>query len=423
MKYKKTTLAVFFLILLIIGFGWFFVFSPKATIYLVSQNPSPFQPPQEHEKESPKNQISETEPQKPLSDPPKIIKAIYLTSWSATSENRINYLIELKKTTGVNAAVIDIKDFSGYIAYDIKIPEAEKYKTKEIRIKDINGLIKKLHNEGIYLIARITVFQDPILARARPDLAVKKIDPSSSSTLPVWLDRKGLAWIDPASKEAQDYNISIAKDAASRGFDEINFDYIRFPSDGDLSAMHFPFWDEKIPKSKIIKGFFENLRQKLPDNKLSADIFGLVTTNRDGLGIGQILEDVYRYFDYVCPMVYPSHYYKGTLGFENPAEHPYEVIKYSIDEALKRLIALNRLNTATSTDNASSSAADSNSGHPDARINAKLRPWLQDFDLGAQYDATMVKAEIKAVFDALGDNFSGFMMWNPSNVYTKEALL
>lgn len=333
------------------------------------------------------------ENQKSLVNPPQIIKAVYLTSWSAGNPAKIKYLISLTKTTEINAVVIDIKDYSGYVGYDIKVPEVEKYKTKEIRIPQINRLIKQIHDAGIYVIARITIFQDPRLALARSDLTVK-----SKKTGAPWQDKKGLTWIDPAAQEAWDYNIVIAKDASQRGFDELNFDYIRFPSDGDLPDMVFPFWDEKIPKSEVIKKFFKTLRQELTDAKISADLFGLATINQDDLGIGQVIENAYEYFDYVSPMVYPSHYASEFLGYKNPALYPYEVIKYSLDSALQRL-------TATST-----------------QFSAKLRPWLQDFDLGANYDAVMVKKEIQAVADALGENFSGWMLWNPENIYTKEAL-
>ena len=366
--------------------------------------------------------LVDIENQKPLANPPEIIKAIYLTSWSAGNSVKIKYLIDLAKTTEINAVVIDIKDYSGYVAYDTQVPEVEKYNAKEIRIPLINRLIKQLHDEGIYVIARITIFQDPRLSQARPDLTIK-----SKKTGNSWLDNKKLNWIDPAAKEAWNYDIAIAKEAASRGFDELNFDYIRFPSDGDLNDMDFAFWDKKTPKSLVLRNFFKTLRQELAGTKISADLFGLATVNQDDLGIGQIIEDAFEYFDFVSPMVYPSHYASGFLGYKNPALYPYEVVKYSLDSGIKRLINYGRLQTATST--ASSTIASSTvtsftinqlvADHP--IITAKLRPWLQDFNLGADYTAAMVKKEIQAVRDSLGDNFSGWMLWNPSNIYTKGA--
>jgi hypothetical protein len=341
---------------------------------------------------------------KPLKNPPAIIKAVYFTSWSAGINSRVDYLIKLIKETELNAAVIDVKDYSGFITYNIKLAETNKYKTREVRIPDIDALIGKLHREDIYVIARISVFQDPALARARPDLAIKKSDGK------LWLDKKGLAWIDPASKEAWDYNIAVARDAASRGFDELNFDYIRFPSDGNLDVMKFPFWKEEIPKRDVLKSFFSHLRRELKGVKISVDLFGIAATKNDDSGIGQIIEDAYPYFNYVSPMVYPSHYDKGFFGYKNPAEHPYEMVKRSMESALSRLIIYNQ-QRATSTS--------------DSPPSAKLRPWLQDFDLGADYDATAVRKEIKAVYDAASSTpelINGWMLWNPSNVYTKGAL-
>jgi len=336
---------------------------------------------------------------KTLPFPPKIIKALYFASSSAGSDKKVKYFLDFARRNGINAIVIDVKDYSGYISYDTSVPEAEKYKTEKLIIPDINGLIRKLHGEGIYAIARITVFQDPALARARPDLAVK----NGSQT---WYDRKGLAWIDPASYDAWQYNVSIAQDAARRGFDEINFDYIRFPSDGDLSLIRYPFWDGKIQKDQVLKSFFKYIRENLPDTKISADLFGFVTTHKDDLGVGQIIENAFAYFDYVSPMLYPSHYPATFLGYTNSAEHPYEVVKNAMDGGLKKLAQ-----------------------YKESRVkrglyfnDSKLRPWLQDFNLGADYNAEMIRAEIRAVTDAEGDNFSGFMLWNASNVYTEEAL-
>ncbi len=342
--------------------------------------------------------VSDTEPQKPLENPPDVIKAVYATSWSASSQSRMDYLIDLINTTELNAIVIDIKDFSGLVLYDADVPQVDEYNAKEIRIIRINALIKRLHDNGIYVIARQTVFQDPALVAARPDLAVQ-----NSATGGVWKDRKGISWVDPASKEVWDYNIAIAKDASSRGFDEINFDYIRFPSDGDLSVISYPFYAASTTlKTTAIGEFFKYLNANLNGVKTSADLFGLSTINYDGLGIGQMIEDAYRYFDYVAPMVYPSHYANGFQGYSNPALYPYEVVNYSMTSAVARL---NTLRNATGAGPV---------------VYGELRPWLQDFDLGADYTAEMVRAQIKAVYDA--DPNMGWMLWDPRNEYTKGAL-
>ena len=337
---------------------------------------------------------------KPSVSQKDIIKAVYVTSWSASKKSYIDYLINLASTTEINAAVIDIKDFSGYVAYDTKLPQVEEYKSKQTRIGDMDFLIRELHEKKIYVIGRITVFQDPILAIARPDLAIRSISQGSTSSFATWTDNWGLAWIDPAARDAWQYNVSIAKDALNHGFDELNFDYVRFPSDGDLQDMVFPFWNGKDEKHVVIRDFFQYLRQELPNTKISIDLFGLSTINTDDLGVGQIIEDGYEYFDYVCPMVYPSHYAADFSGYPIPSQHPYEVVKKSMENALRRL-------------------KDYNQTH---QKNAKLRPWLQDFTLTIPYDAEMVKAEIKAAEEATGEDFNGFMIWNSQNIYTEEAL-
>lgn len=344
----------------------------------------------------------------PLPDPPEIIKAIYLTGWSAGTMGRVDYAINLVRNTEINAVIVDVKDYSGAISYDSELPLLNNYGAEEeIKILDLAGLVERFHKEGIYVIARITVFQDPVLARARPDLAVRSL-----STGGLWLDRKGLAWIDPGAKEAWDYTVLISKDVLRYGFDELNFDYVRFPTDGDMSDAVFPRWEEDMPRHLVLRGFFRYLRYRLPDQKLSVDFFGQTTIDYNDSIIGQVIEDAYEFFDVVAPMVYPSHYVNGFLGFENPAEHPYEVIKYSMDSARDRLTTYNQQLT---TNNESLVVS--------RRLSVNLRPWLQDFNLGADYDADMVRAEIQAVQDSLGSDFAGYMLWNPSNFYTREALM
>lgn len=338
-----------------------------------------------------------------------VIKAVYLTSWAAGQKSKIDYAIKLSKTKDINAVVIDIKDFSGYVAYDAKVPEVVQYGAKRIKIKYIDSVIERFHQEGIYVIARIVVFQDPVLAKARQDLAIysKRSEGASGffqsllAAISVWFDTSKSAWMDPAAKEVRDYNIKIAKDAANRGFDEINFDYIRFPSDGDLRDMGFPVWDGKDSRREVIKEFFQELRKELPDVKLSVDVFGITTYASNDVGIGQILEDTFEYFDYVSPMVYPSHYAKGFLSYKNPAQYPYEVVKYSIENAQRKLEAYRVIHE---TD--------------EIKIKAKFRPWLQAFNMGAFYTSKMIQAQIGATEDALQDEFSGFMLWNASSFYS-----
>lgn len=352
--------------------------------------------------------------QEPLPNPPESVQAIYLTSWTAGAQSRLNPLIDLvDKDERLNAVVIDIKDYSGYLAYKTDIPEAKVSGAEDnLRIADINEVIKRLHDRNIYVIGRISVFQDPVLAGYRPEWAVQSPEGS------VWKDRKGLLWLDPGAKPVWDYNLAIAKDALERGFDEVNFDYIRFPSDGNLTAIIYPFSGGNTSARAIIREFFKYLRENLPEAKISADIFGLTTVAADDLGIGQVIEDAYRYFDYVAPMVYPSHYASGFIGYKNPAAYPYEVVKHSLESALLRRQSLLATNSEQTTNGPASSTPPTTGPLP----VGKLRPWLQVFDLGATYDQTMVEAEIRAVEEVLknasgSDAWAGWMLWDPKNSY------
>ncbi|MDD5098805.1 MAG: putative glycoside hydrolase [Candidatus Colwellbacteria bacterium] len=340
--------------------------------------------------------IPETPTAGKLASVPQKINALYSTSWSASSSKKIDYFIDLAKKTSANAIVIDIKDYSGILAYESSDETVKKYATSEKRIGDLEGLVKKLHDNGIYAIARVTVFQDPALAAKRPDLAVK-----NSKTGEVWLDNKKLAWLDPASKEVWEYTAAIAREAAAKGFDEVNFDYVRFPSDGNLNVLSYPFYNsEAKTKSESIKEFFVYLREKTAGEKISADIFGLTVIASDDMGIGQIIEDALGNFDFICPMVYPSHFANGFIGYKNPADHPYEVIKHSMEEAGKRLASWKEANPG--------------------KESGAIRPWLQDFDLGAEYGTEEVMAQVRATEETSNE---GWMMWSPNNIYTSEAII
>jgi len=340
---------------------------------------------------------------KPLANPPAIIRGVYVTSWSASSKKYLEYLDQLFKTTQINTVVIDLKDSSGTIFYNSAAPMVQEYKTSQ-NIYDIDDLVRHFHGKGIYVIARINVFNDSALAKARPDLAAYKEAASEGQPNHIlWQDNLGFYCLDPASKEVQDYNIQLAKDVLSHGVDEVNFDYIRFPSDGNINDIAYPVWDGVTLKRDIIKSFFKNIRESLSDSTISADLFGQTTTSTDDMGVGQVIESAFLYFDYVCPMVYPSHYVDGFLGYDNPARHPYEVIKYSLDSAVLRREALAKADSSQKI--------------------GQLRPWLQDFNLKANYGAGMVDQEIQATQDSLGESFNGFLLWNAGNYYTQDAVL
>ncbi len=320
---------------------------------------------------------------------PEQVKGIYISSWVAGTKDWRDDLIKFVSGSELNSVIIDVKDYSGKISFKPLDQNLLAMNSYENRIPDIDELIKKLHNENIYVIARISVFQDGFLAQSNPRLAVK------SKKGGIWKDNKAVAWLDPANPEVWDYVIKISKEAEKRGFDEVNFDYIRFPSDGKLENMKFDFWDGKTTKSEVIKSFFVYLNENLKDTKIpkSADLFGLTTWRSDDMNIGQVLENAIPYFDYVSPMVYPSHYPPGFDGWKNPAEHPYEIILTSLNKGAQRLVAA-------------------------GFSPLKIRPWLQDFDMGAVYDALMIKKQKQAVYDA---GLNSFLIWDPSNKYTRAA--
>jgi len=322
--------------------------------------------------------------------PEKEIRGIYLTAYSAGSPTKVDKIINSIKGTKINAVIIDIKDYSGYLSYDSQIPLVTELRLKQIKIKNIKEVIEKFHKNNLYVIARIAVFQDPALSNKRPTWAVQ-----NKNTGKIWQDRKGLSWLDPANPAVWKYHTDIAKEAINLGFDEINLDYVRFPSDGSISAMVFPKWNNVGSKAEVIKKFFTFFAKELGGEPAytSVDLFGLTTTVRNDMNIGQLLESATPYFDYVCPMVYPSHYPNGYLGYKNPADYPYKIIYKATKTANERI--------ASTTD-----------------IRAKIRPWIQDFDLGATYTAGMIKKEIKAISDAKG---YGYLVWDPKNLYTWDA--
>jgi hypothetical protein len=321
---------------------------------------------------------------------PSQVRALYMSSWVASVPSMRDSIVEIFDANLANAVVIDVKDYSGKINFQIDNPELKKYGSEEVRAKDLVDFLNLLHKKGVYTIARIAVFQDAYFVNARPDLAVKSLDGKT-----VWKDRKGISWIDPGSREYWDYIVLLAKEAHLLGFDELNFDYIRYPSDGNMTNISYP-WTGSDSKPETLKSFFSYLSDNLKNSgaKISADIFGMTTTATDDMGIGQVFENTLLYFDYVAPMVYPSHYPSGFQNFKNPAEHPYDVIHLAMDSAIKRT------KTASSTID-------------------KLRPWIQDFNLGANYGVPEIKAQIKALND-LG--LHSFMVWSPSNKYTKGGL-
>lgn len=331
---------------------------------------------------------------------PEPLKSLYMTSWVAGDKQWRNSIVRMIDETELNAIVIDVKDYSGGISFKVSNPVLDTIAAQENRIPDIKKFIDELHKKGIYVIARISVFQDPKLVKKHPELAVKRASDGA-----VWKDYKGISWIDAGARDAWDYVAEIGKESYAVGFDELNFDYIRFPSDGNMRDIAYP-WSGKRPKADVLEEFFAYLHDALAPTGaiLSADLFGMTTTNVDDLNIGQVLERVAPHFDYVAPMVYPSHYPPKFNGYPNPNLVPYDVVKFSLDRAVARL-------TASDAAQAGMNAATTSP--------QKIRPWLQDFQYGGTYGPKEVRAQIQATYDA---GLTSWMLWDPAVRYTREVL-
>lgn len=358
-----------------------------------------------HENQATPPIIKEVKPQKPEEIE---VKAIYVTSYSASSEKTMNNLIDFVKSTELNAMVIDIKDYSGVLAYDSQIELINQLDNDRDLIKELPDLIKKLHDNGIYVIARQTVFQDPELTSKKPEWAVK-----NSSTGGICQDYKGLAWADASQEEVWHYNLAIAKEAINMGFDEINFDYIRFPSDGPMKQMVFTNMNGRT-KAEVMADFYKFLHENLKDEPayISGDLFGLTTERDDDMNIGQQLEDAALYFDYVCPMVYPSHYPSGYLNLTNPAAHPYEVITQAMKKGVESIQPLTE--EIIETEKTETGEIIEHKKVKVTEYRAKLRPWLQAFNMGATYTPARIDAQIQASDEQGG---FGYLLWNARNVY------
>lgn len=319
-----------------------------------------------------------------------IPKALYLSSFGATSGKIMGNAKKLLQTTEINAFVIDIKMDRGQIAFKTSNPTANKIGAQDlILFKDIKKFVADLHKEGIYVIARIVSFKDTPFVTAHPQWGVRTKNGS------LFKDKEGLYWIDASRKEPRDYIISIAAEAAEAGFDEIQFDYVRFP---DRKGVVFSVENTQAERVKAISGFLEAARTRLiPYNVfISADIFGYVSWHDADIEIGQRVDALSPYVDYLSPMLYPSGFNAGIPGYRNPVEANYEIVKLSLDNALKK------------------------SG------NSPLcyRPWLQAFRDYAFDRRIYGEKEIRDQIRASEDFGScGWILWNPRNVYSAAGLL
>lgn len=369
-----------------------------------------------------KNVSAEKIPEKPVLPPvthiptPEPTKAIYMTSCVAGTPTWRGRMVKLIEDTELNSVVVDIKDYSGTISFTPETPILKENAGTGCRTKDMRAFVAELHQKNIYAIGRITVFQDPYYTKAHPELAVKRLSDGG-----VWKDRHGLAFIDVSAKPYWDYIIALAKESYGLGFDEINFDYIRFPSDGNMADISST-WSKGKTKSEALKDFFIYLNGQLKPTGMimSADLFGMTATNTDDLNIGQILENTLPYFDFVDPMVYPSHYPPGFNGYKDVNAHPYDIVKFSLDRAVLRVQASTTTIHLSGSEIVTAATGTKMALYSKAIFSpSKIRPWLQDFNYPVPYTVDMVRAQKKATYDA---GLTSWLMWDPGNKYTPSAL-
>ncbi len=311
------------------------------------------------------------------------VKALYLTGYGLADHGIRNKVLQAVDDNNFNALVIDMKGDRGFIPFKVNIPLADQIGAqKTILIKDAPALMAALKQKHLYLIARIVVFKDDLLAQAKPEWAVKKDGA-------IFHDRENLRWIDPFQQQAWDYNIAIAKAAAEMGFDEVQFDYVRFP---DTRGVEFSQATNQASRTQAITGFLTAAHKALaPYNVMvSADIFGYVPWNSNDTDIGQDINQLVNAVDIVSPMLYPSGFQLGIPKHPNPVQAPYETVNLTLQRAIAR-----------------------------TKVSAlHFRPWLQAFHdyafKGGDFSEDRMRIQIKAANDA---GASGYMFWNPRNVY------
>jgi hypothetical protein len=314
---------------------------------------------------------------------PVAIRGVHVTMDLASLPGKLAEYIALKRD-GLNTIELDVKDESGHVAFVEGAPALARQDGAAGAYYDPRTVAEQVHRAGLYLIGRVVSFEDPVTATSHPELAIKRSDGT------LWHTSGGLAWLNPYSRAAWRYDVDVAVAAAKAGFDEIQFDYVRFPSDGDLSLIRYP-GPHPQPMRRTITAFLRYAAGRLHrlGVRVSADVFGLSAT-RD-LGIGQYPSQIARTVDTVYPMTYPSHYHAGEYNLPDPSAAPEQTVADSLRDFRAQL----------------------------AGGTARLVPWLQDFSLGRTYTAADVEAQIAA---ARRYQTGGYMLWNAEGVYTTSAL-
>jgi hypothetical protein len=314
------------------------------------------------------------------------VRGIHLTSWGAgSSKNRAELLKKISNSV-INTVVIAVKETDGKV-YIPGVQKAHKFGAYQGAISRPEEMLRDFKGAGLYTVARIVVFKDKVLPAVRHDLAVK--NPAGG----LWRSNNGAVWTDPYSREVWEYTLDIAERCAQLGFEEIQFDYIRYPSEGNTSLCRYSKPHNRQNSVNNLRDFLIYAGKRLAPYKvkISADVFGLTTSSKDDMGIGQDINILAAGSDYIYPMMYPSHYNPGEYRIKNPNASPFKVIDRGLKDAMARL----------GTD------------------YAKLRPYLQDFSLGWTYGPSEVRAQLMATrFNLL----ESWVLWSPANRYTWAAL-
>ncbi len=336
---------------------------------------------------------------------PNDVKALYLTYYAVGNQQYLDKMYQLLDTTELNAVVMDVKGDRGFLAYHSQVPVAASIGANaDPTIEDLPGLLQSLHDRGVYTIARIVVFKDDLLARngARAGLDVAIKDRRNGGP---WVDGEGLAWVDAFQPATWDYNVALAREAIERGFDEVQFDYVRFPTDpaAGNSVDNTLYTKPPTAANRVdaLRSFLTRAHAAVnaAGGFLGIDTFGYTTWWDDDGGIGQDVSVLADVVDYVSPMVYPSTFdagLPGSLVYPTVVRRPYEVVYESLKHAEDKLVGK----------------------------RAVVRPWIQYFDdypwaTGLRYDAPQIEAQKKAVADA---GLTGWMLWDPANEYARGGL-
>ena len=315
-----------------------------------------------------------------------VVRGLYLNRFAPQSARKMRHLFAIADSTEINAFVIDMKDEFGLNYRSARPDIAKNAGGTHGYVNDVKALVDSVKAHGLMPIARIVAFKDPVAAERNPEWQIRREDGST------WRDKQGLAWVNAHDKRVWEYNLAIAEELVALGFEEIQWDYIRFPEPyKSLPTQVFP--GASLSKADALAAFLKESRTRL--SKLgvrsTADIFGLVTNVRGTLEVGQNWEKLSPVTDVLLPMVYPSHYPRGSLGVAHPNAQPYDIIKIALDTARMR---------------------DQKLGITQAE---HVRPWLQAFTLGQpKYGPEQITAQKKAVYDA---GYKGWVLWSPGSMY------